>query len=305
MGGKLLYIRRMQSLIAEWLDYVRLEKRLSARTGEIYRNDFQHFCAFWQEYHGAELTREDLPAITVTALRAWLAKRVGGGYSAASNRAALVALRSFFRFIHQRHGIENAAVFAIKSPKKARSLPRAIEETQVPVAVSGLEVEGWVAARDRALFILLYGAGLRISEALSLNIGDVSGPVIKVRGKGNKERIVPLLPEVRDGVSQYLKLRPHLFEATAPLFVGVQGKRLKAAIFQKKLRELRMAQPLPDHLTPHALRHSFASHMLQNGADLRVIQECLGHASLSTTQVYTHLNAKQLTEAYSQLFPRK
>lgn len=295
----------MQSLIAEWLDYVRLEKRLSARTGDIYLNDFRHFLTFWREYHGAELAREDLPAITVTALRAWLAKRVGGGYSAASNRAALVALRSFFRFIHHRHGIENAAVFAIKSPKKSRSLPRAIEENQVPAAVEGLEAEGWIAARDRALFILLYGAGLRISEALQLNVGDISGPVIKVRGKGNKERIVPLLPEVREALSLYLKMRPHLFEAADPLFVGARGSRLKPAIFQKKLRDLRTTQPLPDHLTPHALRHSFATHMLQNGADLRVIQECLGHASLSTTQVYTHLNAKQLTQAYSQLFPRK
>lgn len=301
-------LKRMEKYITEWQEYLALERRRAGRTQAIYHNDLTHFLRFWQEYKGEMLTPAALSGIRVSDFRAWLASRVEKGYAPASNNAALVAVRSFFRFLQRRHGIENAAIFALKNAKKPARLPRAIQEEQVETSLSGISElwgESWLVQRDYALFTLLYGAGLRISEALSLNVSDAGLSEIRVTGKGSKQRIVPLLQEILEPLARYLKNRPFLPSPESPIFIGKKGKRLSARVFQLRLQQLRRALNLPEHLTPHALRHSFATHMLQNGADLRVIQECLGHASLSTTQVYTHLNPTRLTEAYQQLFPRK
>lgn len=299
---------KLQQVVAEWLDYLKLERRRAPRTLTIYQSDFLEFAAFWQDYAGEPLSLQKLTAITIAEFRAWLAARVKKGFAASSNRGARVALRSFFKFLHKRHRLENAAIFSLKSQKKAKHLPRAITAPQVETSLTGMpEIwgENWLVQRDLALFTLLYGAGLRISEALSLTIGDVNGAMLKVTGKGSKERVMPLLSEVREPIERYLKHRPYHGEAKDPLFIGERGKKLMAPVFRKRLQKMRNILNLPEHLTPHALRHTFATHMLAGGADLRVIQECLGHASLSTTQIYASLQPEQLTAAYQKLFPRK
>lgn len=299
---------KLEQIVAEWLDYLKLERRRAPRTLAIYHADLMHFANFWQSYAGERLNLQRLPTITIAEFRAWLAARVKEEFAASTNRGARVALRSFFKFLHKRHKIENAAIFALRSQKKPKSLPRAITAPQVETSLTGMPElwgESWMVQRDMALFTLLYGAGLRISEALSLTIGDVGGTMLKVTGKGSKERVVPLLAEIREPIARYLQNRPYHGEAKDPLFIGEKGKKLMAPVFRKRLQKMRNLLNLPEHLTPHALRHSFATHMLAGGADLRVIQECLGHASLSTTQIYASLQPEQLTSAYQKLFPRK
>ena len=289
----------------EWLTYLRVEKRCSLRTIGNYRYDMGHFIAFWQKHNAATLTLPALAKLSVTDLRSWMSARVAEKLAIGSNARALATLRSFFRFLARRYQIENPAIKALKSPKRPKRLPRAISVGQAQEsrsAIIDIWGEGWMARRDLALFTLLYAAGLRISEALALNTTDINGAMLRVVGKGNKERLVPLLEEARAAIKEYLEIRPYKTEPA--LFIGKAGKRLQPAVFQRNIQKLRKTLQLPEHLTPHALRHSFATHMLSNGADLKVIQECLGHASLSTTQIYTHLNPLQMAENYQKLFPR-
>jgi integrase/recombinase XerC len=295
----------MQDAMEEWLNYLRQEKRCSPRTIGNYRYDMGHFVAFWQKHNEASLTLEALKKLSVTDLRSWMSARVTEKLAIGSNARALATLRSFFTFLARRYDIQNPAVKALKSPKRPKRLPRAISIGQAKESRAGiLEIwdEGWMARRDLALFTLLYAAGLRISEALALNISDSKGAMLRVIGKGNKERLVPFLEEARAAIKDYLDIRPYPLEPA--LFIGSRGKRLQPAVFQRNIQKLRKTLQLPEHLTPHALRHSFATHMLSNGADLKVIQECLGHASLSTTQIYTHLTPLQMAENYQKLFPR-
>lgn len=292
--------------LEQWFDYMRHTKGYSPNTLLAHGYDVRQFVAFWQDYKGEPLYFTDLAQLTIPDLRAWLSQRVGKGYAASSNARALAALKSWFHYLRKAEGIENASVFALKSPKKARHLPKDISVSQVHASLAGIaEIwgESWAMKRDLALFTLLYSAGLRIAEALALNRADIGGPMLRVLGKGRKERLVPLLNEAREAIALYLADRP--FPTEPALFIGLKGKRLQDSVFQSNLRKLRRSLHLPEHLTPHALRHSFATHMLSNGADLKIIQECLGHASLSTTQIYTHLNPSQMAENYQKLFPRK
>jgi integrase/recombinase XerC len=222
----------------------------------------------------------------------------------------LSAVRSFFRFLARRYGVTNAQVALMAAPRAKKPLPKALSATQaltVARDIGEMSDAAAMQARDVALFSLLYGSGLRIAEALALNVSDAPKPgseaMLRVTGKGSKERIVPVLPAVRAAMAEWVRLHPSPFP-DAPLFLGARGERLNAGGAQRNLRNFRRLNGLPEHATPHALRHSFATHLLAGGADLRSIQDLLGHASLSTTQRYTAVDSAQLMEVWKRTHPR-
>ena len=304
--------------IDAWRGWLRHERRAAARTVDAYCRDLAGFFAFMTEHRGAPPTLADLAALGRGDFRAWLAHRgrgTGGrgGLSAASTARALSTLRGFFRFLARRAGIENGAIAAVGTPKQKRAVPRPLSAPEAEDAIDSvaeLSDSDWIGKRDTALLLLLYGCGLRISEALSLDradmprVGDTEVGSLVVTGKGNKQRRVPVLPVVSDAVAGYLAACPFGGDADAPLFVGARGKRMSPRIAQLRLQELRALVGLPETATPHALRHSFATHLLAGGGDLRTIQELLGHASLSTTQRYTEVDASALLASYDRAHPR-
>lgn len=250
----------------------------------------------------------DLSSLHVSDFRAFLSKRRKDGLGPRSLARALSAVRSFFRFLDRHKGIRCEALAAVRTPKQPRSLPRPLSEDnarQVIDSIGDTAPEGWVAARDMAVLMLLYGGGLRISEALSLAAKDLNnGDMLRVIGKRNKERLVPLLPIVRTAIDQYLALCPYSPKGDAPLFLGVRGGRLGPRAVQAAMRQARIALGLPESATPHALRHSFATHLLGAGGDLRTIQELLGHASLSSTQLYADVDSALLLKTFQNAHPR-
>ena len=288
----------------EWLASV---KRASNHTVVSYRNDLAHFFSFLSGHLGGKVTPRHLRELEARNIRAWLASRLSE-YEASSSARALSTVKSFFRWLEKQGKVENAAVFNIRSPKIKKALPRALAEEQAKEALQAIQTshkDEWQNKRDLALLTLIYGCGLRISEALSLNCGDMpAGDSLAITGKGNKQRMVPVLPIVKTAIAEYVAARPYPFEKTSPLFVGKQGKKLDPAIFQRELRKLRASLGLPESMTPHAFRHSFATHLLSAGGDLRSIQELLGHASLSTTQRYTNIDKNRLLSAYKTAHPR-
>ena len=291
-----------------WQDWLRHERRASANTVESYRLDLANLFNFLNHYQGQQVNLTMLAALSLGDFRSWLAHNAGKDMQAASRARAVAGVRSFFRWLDRTGQMHNNAIELLKLPKMQRRLPRPVTEIQAEDIVAlakNVPDEGWVGARDEALFTLLYGAGLRIGEALALNHSDMSGgDRLVVTGKGNKQRSVPLLPIVRTAIDKYLALCPHAMNADDALFIGERGERLNAAVAQRHLRMLRRQLNLPDTVTPHALRHSFATHLLASGADLRSLQELLGHSSLSTTQLYTQIDAQQLAKAYKAAHPR-
>lgn len=291
----------------DWENWLTNVRRASRHTVISYQNDLQQFFAFLSEHLGERVSLKHLQALEARDIRAWLASRAGD-YEAASTARALSTVKNFYRRLEQEGKVENAAIFHIRSPKLKKSLPKALQEDQAGQAlehIGALHEETWVNARDLALLTLIYGCGLRISEALSLKGGDVEGAdSITITGKGNKQRVVPVLPLVKEAIADYMKQCPFGFEKTTPLFYGQRGKPLNPSIFQLQLRKLRNLLNLPESTTPHAFRHSFATHLLSAGGDLRSIQELLGHASLSTTQRYTHVDKERLLKAYGKAHPR-
>jgi integrase/recombinase XerC len=228
---------------------------------------------------------------------------MGEDKCAATNARAVASLRSFYRYLQRHYGIENPAALTLRAPRRSPPLPKAVSVKESLAAVQMIadyQQEPWVGLRDRTLLGLLYGAGLRISEALNLTRGDLAGETLRIRGKGNKERLVPLLPAVKNALEEYLAACPWQSEI---VFYGLRGKRLQPAVFSKQLRILRNAIGLPESTTPHAFRHSFATHLLAEGGDLRSIQELLGHSSLTTTQRYTKVDTERLLSAYSLAHP--
>ncbi|MCO6180309.1 tyrosine recombinase XerC [Ciceribacter sp. RN22] len=293
----------------QWLESLAGERRLADNTLEAYERDTRQFLTFLTTHLGAPPGVNDIAELRPADLRAFLAARRREGSGARSLGRHLAGLRSFLRHM-ERKGLVNAAgAGAIRSPKQPKSLPKPLTGHQaisVVQADSQLSDEPWIAARNAAVLTLLYGCGLRISEALDLTpkAFDGDGSTLRVTGKGRKTRIVPLLPVVREAVESYVRLCPYHLEADGPLFRGVRGGRLQPAIIQREMQRLRSALGLPDSATPHALRHSFATHLLSGGGDLRTIQELLGHASLSTTQVYTAVDAARLLDVYEKAHPR-
>ena len=294
--------------LQNWLDGRRALAGAADHTIPAYSRDVAEFLAFMAEHHGGGQGLAALERITVSDMRAWMARERGDGLSSRSLARKLSAVKSFYRWLAEREGFEPTAVLSTRAPRFQRKLPRPLAE---PAARDMIDTVGmqsetpWVAARDVAVVTLLYGCGLRISEALGLTGADAPLPqVLRILGKGGKERLVPVLPAARDAVANYVRLCPFTAERTAPLFRGVRGGALSPRAIQGAMAQARMQLGLPSSATPHALRHSFATHLLAAGGDLRAIQELLGHASLSTTQAYTGVETAQLIEVYNRAHPR-
>ncbi len=294
----------------QWLKWLALEKQCSAHTVRNYASDVSHFLTFLNRHSDGEVTTEILEQLAVPDIRAWLANRLEGEMEPVSTARALSSVRSFFRYRKRFFGSENQSVFLVRTPKARKPLPKALSQEDSKAAVEeigGLASESapWVADRDTAMLLLLYGCGVRIGEALNLTVGDIAGKdMLLVRGKGNKERLVPVLPVVAEAVTRYVTCCPYRLNPDSMLFVGVQGRPLNPSVFQERVRMLRKQLGFPATMTPHAFRHSFATHLLGNGGDLRTIQELLGHQSLSTTQRYTHVDAERLLAVYNNTHPR-
>ena len=294
--------------IMAWLTYLASERRAAAKTVEAYRRDIGQFMAFLSGHLGGSPTLKDLAALTPSDFRAFMARRRSLDIGSRSLARQLSAIRAFYRHAERRGVLHNPALSVLRTPKIAHSVPKPLS---APAAASLIKAdvldngaEAWIAARDAAVLTLLYGCGLRISEALGLTPSQMAREPLTIIGKGGKARIVPLLPVARAAVERYLSLCPFPLDPKAPLFRGEKGGPLNARNIQLLIARLRGALGLPDTATPHALRHSFATHLLASGADLRTIQELLGHASLSTTQVYTEVNAAHLLEQYAKAHPR-
>jgi len=296
---------------ALWLEHLAHERRAAPRTLEAYGFAAARYIAFLQRHRGEALTVPGLAEVTAGEVRAWLAHLRAGDrpLSPRSLSQALSAIRTFHRFLDRRLDAPNAAIALVRGPKVRPGAPRPVSEDQARglIAEPALDPdrEDWEAARDSAVLTLLYGCGLRISEALSLKRADAPmGPELRITGKGSKTRIVPVLPAVREAVDAYLAEAPFALEPDDALFRAKRGGPLSPRHVQATVQTLRSRLGLPSSATPHALRHSFATHLLGAGADLRSIQELLGHASLSTTQRYTEVDAARLLSAYAAAHPR-
>jgi integrase/recombinase XerC len=303
----------LESAIEAWRDWLAHERRASPHTLAAYLADLRAFAAFAVRHTGDALTLSALSGLRPSDLRAWLAQRAAEGLKRTSTARALSVVRNFIRFLDRRGLAANAAMATIRTPKLPKSVPKALTVPEAADAleeVSGDAAAPWIRQRDAAVLTLLYGAGLRLGEAIALNRRDWPEPgpdgaaVLRVLGKGRKHRIVPLLPRVMEGVASYLAMCPFNPGPEGPLFLGVRGQRLNPRGVQGAMAKLRRTLGLPDTATPHALRHSFATHLLAEGADLRAIQELLGHASLSTTQRYTDVDLTRLMDVYRSAHPR-
>lgn len=295
-----------EDLLNRWLAALSALRGASPQTVTAYRRELQRFFAFLALHWGGAPAPAALSGLTAQDMRAFLADLRAGGLSARSAARSLSAVKAFFRWLAEAEGIAPTAVATARGPRVKRGLPRPVpaRDATEMIAASG-DGEGWIAARDRAVLMLLYGAGLRISEALSLPAAvDPMGRTLIVRGKGGKERAVPILPAIRDAVATYRAAYPAPLPPEGPLFRGARGGALSPRVVQRSVEGLRAALGLPPTATPHALRHAFATHLLQAGGDLRAIQELLGHASLSTTQSYTGVDGKSLLAAYRAAHPR-
>ena len=295
-----------EQALAAYLDWLAVERRASPLTVREYGRDLTRFLGFLVRHTGAE---PDLYAVAQADVRAWLTEQSDAGQVNATRARHLSALRSFYRYLGRRHGLANPAPGLLATPRRRAAMPKALTpQAARSVAEEAGDVSDSRVAqrRDIALFTLLYGCGLRIAEALALDVRDRPRPGagLRVVGKGRKERLVPVLPAVLDAIDGWLAVHPQGGDPAAPLFVGLRGARLNAAVAQRTMRDFRRLAGLPEHATPHALRHSFATHVLAGGADLRSIQEMLGHASLSTTQRYTSVDEAGLLAVFRATHPR-
>ena len=295
------------ALAARWSSYLQHDRRRSAHTVRAYVATAHRFIDFLGRYRGEQVHAAALTGIAAADLRAFLADRRSGGLGAASSARELSGVRAFLRYAAEQQG-GIAQLPRTRAPKRPRTLPRpaapddAVELAETAAAAAS---EPWIGARDLAILLLLYGAGLRVAEALSLTADVLPiGSTLKVTGKRSKTRIVPVVPAVRDAIDDYVRQCPYPLRGNVPLFVGARGGALNADLVRRSVAAARRHLGLPDTLTPHALRHSFATHLLARGADLRALQELLGHASLSSTQIYTAVDAAHLLDVYRHAHPR-
>lgn len=296
-------------LLAAFTDHLQNERRMAARTVEAYQGDLAGFFGFLRTHLGEEPSLKRLGRLRARDVRAFLAQRRRDGLSDASIARLLSSIKALYRWLGRAYDIENAEIAYLQGPKRPQRLPRPVSvdaaQDLIDEAASDPDAEAWVNARDAAVLSLLYGAGLRISEALGLTGADLPAPDrLRIAGKGGKVRIVPLIPAVREAVNAYADLCPYRLGRTDPLFRGVKGGALNPRLIQGLVQKLRGVLGLPETATPHALRHAFATHLLAAGADLRAIQTLLGHASLSTTQVYTGVDAERLRDVHAAAHPR-
>jgi integrase/recombinase XerC len=304
---------RIAAAITDWLSQLRSERRLSPRTLEAYARDLRQFLEFLAAHWGEPVTLGRFATLQATDVRAFMAMRRGHDIGGRSLMRALAGIRSFGRFLDREGTARIGALSAVRAPKVGKSLPKPVPIEAAKRFADADERAGeardwWILARDAAVMALLYGSGLRISEALGLQRRDVplpdAGDVLIVTGKGNKTRMVPVLRSVLALIQDYVAICPHPLPADGPIFVGARGGPLRPRIIQLTMARLRGGLGLPDSATPHALRHSFATHLLARGGDLRAIQELLGHSSLSTTQIYTGIDSERLLEVYLTAHPR-
>lgn len=294
--------------LQNWLEYQKALRGAPPTTLDAYGRDVTGFLAFMTEHKGQTQGLGALAKIGVTDMRAWMAFARGTDIGPRSLARKLSAVKSFFRWLSDREGVEPTAVLSARAPKYQRKLPRPLSPDaakDVIETVNQQNTSPWIGARDEAVVTLLYGCGLRISEALSLNGDDLPlGDALRITGKGGKERIVPVIAPARMALERYLKLCPYTVETGDPVFRGARGGPLNPRLVQQVMAQVRVQLGLPASATPHAMRHSFATHLLNAGGDLRAIQELLGHASLSTTQTYTAVDTTRLMEVYAKAHPR-
>ena len=307
-AGGLLISPALRDAVARWLDHLRALDGAAVNTVKAYAADVHGFLGFLAQHRGMVEGVGVLAALPQTDLRAWMAAERARGVSARTLARSLSAVKGFTGWLAEREGFDASTTLSARGPKYRRKLPRPLSEdaaVAMIARVGELGREDWVAARDRAVVTLLYGCGLRISEALGLTGADHPLPeVMRIVGKGAKERLVPVLPVAREAVADYVRLCPHDLSRAAPLFRGARGGVLNPRLIALVMEKARAGLGLPSSATPHAMRHSFATHLLSAGGDLRAIQELLGHASLSTTQAYTAVDAARLMEVYEAAHPR-
>lgn len=297
----------IRSRIGDWLRELGSVRRLAPKTLEAYGRDISQLMSFLAGHTGGPVSLDTLRQLRGADIRAFMAQRRSESLGSRSLARMLSALKSFFGFLEREGTLATEALNVVRTPKLPRSLPKALTVVEAKRAISAtdeMEERPWVAARDMAVISLCYGAGLRISEALALTGADLESDTLRVTGKGGKVRMVPLITPVRQSIDAYLKLAPFKLWPADMLFRGVRGGVLSPRLIQKRMEQLRSALGLPPSATPHALRHSFATHLLGKGGDLRSIQELLGHASLSTTQIYTAVDTERLLESYASAHPR-
>tara|TARA_R110001592_G_scaffold20926_10_gene84668 strand:+ start:3938 stop:4876 length:939 start_codon:yes stop_codon:yes gene_type:complete len=294
--------------LIQWDTYLRVEKNVSPHTLRAYSADVGHFVDFLFNHLATAPCLNDLSNVTIRDFRSWMSKKAMENTSNASRARSLSGVKNLLTWLDKQGILHNAAIKTVRSPKLPHKLPRPLHETQALEVIEQaglLEGKDWVGARNTALFMLLYGCGLRINEALSLNINHLPHDgFLRVIGKGNKERQVPIISLIEVSLSNYMAACPYPSDPHRAVFLGSRGDRLNQGVAQRAMRNLRGALGLPGNATPHALRHSFATHLLQNGANLREIQELLGHSSLSTTQRYTEVNAEEMMRIYMAAHPR-
>lgn len=295
-----------QYILQQWQEYLKIERGYSDNTYIAYTNDLENFLTFCGNVLDKEITKTTLANITSQDLRSWITKRKINNIGANSNARALSAVRNFYRYTKQRHQINNQFVFSIVMPKKKNNLPRALSHDVIHEFLHSPTHEStWIEKRDQAIILLLYGCGVRISEALSITLKNIKNDLLYVIGKGNKERVVPILPHSKKTIKEYIELCPYLIRPDQYLFIGARGKKMSRTNFAHRLQTLRRKTGLPEIVTAHAFRHSFATHLLEQDVDIRIIQELLGHSSLSTTQNYTKINKKHLLKEYLKCYPER
>lgn len=294
--------------LQNWLDHQRALQGASENTIIAYQGDVADFLAFITVHKAESQGLGALANITIRDMRSWMARTQGPDVGPRSMARKLSSVKAFYRWLAEREGFEPTAVLSTRSPKFQKKLPRPLAVDAAKALIECVEIQSerpWVSARDVAVLTLLWGCGLRISEALNLKGGDAPLPeVLRIKGKGGKERVVPVLPAARDAVTEYMRLCPHPSDAQAPLFRAIRGGPLNSRAIAQVMADARMQLGLPATATPHAMRHSFATHLLDAGGDLRAIQELLGHASLSTTQAYTAVDTARLMEVYNRAHPK-
>lgn len=296
---------KLANVIKKWQGWLLNERLYSVNTLDGYSRDLSAFLAKVKE---TPLSLSDLAALDVHDFRRFLSKQAARSLNKSSMCRELSAVKNFFKWLERKKILKNPAISIISAPKKSKVLPKALDiddSFNLLKKIGKIETTAWQGLRDKAILTLLYGCGLRISEALSVNVGDINAQseFLRVRGKGNKERLVPLLPIAWQNIEAYLAECPYHNNVGEPLFLGARGERISPRIIQRQIQKLRIMLGLPDTVTPHALRHSFATQLLAEGTDLRSIQELLGHASLSTTQRYTDVQTETLQREYHKAHP--
>jgi integrase/recombinase XerC len=302
-----MFNSQIQTLIKDWQSYLQLQKNYSKNTRDSYLSDLKAYFCFIQNYSEESVSLKSISSADIRLIRSWLSERKFSDYATSSSARALSSIKNFYNYIEKTHNIVCHSIHAVSSPKKPKPLPKALSKEEILRSldkIDYLDEVRWIDLRNKSLLTLIYASGLRISEALSITKNHVNQhEYIKITGKGNKERLVPWIEDVRKLILEYLKELPYEIDENEPIFRSKRGKILHRSNFNSELVKLRRIYGLPEHLSSHSFRHSFATHLLENGADLRSIQDLLGHKSLSTTQRYTKVNLSHLEAVYNKSHP--